>query len=225
MRPVTRRTKDNVKSEAKFIPVPDFRQIPATFVKSDNIHQDKVNPVTFHGHPIDMKARVVPQMPVPSTPVVNPDRSCPHDAQKRSPTSSHKPTSPISVYDDADFPVKDRDCIYPFGQQSTAQRIDNLQTAAATTIPEVTTLPKLLKSHNVGYKDGDNAATWYSRFNDFCLMIGIYLPPLNAMKKDSEMGTEWDSNALPFVSLFSPCQDGKSPSHILRAPDFFPIYQ
>lgn len=126
------------------------------------------------------------------------------------------------IYDDSDFLVKDAMSVCPFGQQSTIQRIDDLQTAAATTIPEVTTLPKLLKSHNVGYKDGDNAATWYNCCNDFCLMIGIYLPPPNAMKKNSEMGTEWDSNALPFVFYSRSAKMEKVLSHILHAPDFFP---
>jgi hypothetical protein len=53
-------------------------------------------------------------------------------------------------------------------QQTIQQRIADLQTAAATAIPEVTTLPKLLKSHNVCYKEGDNAKAWYNRVKDVC---------------------------------------------------------
>jgi hypothetical protein len=65
------------------------------------------------------------------------------------------------LYDDDDYLVKDSNYIYPFGQQSIQGRISDLKAAAATSLPEVSALPKLLKSHNVGYKDGDNAATWY----------------------------------------------------------------
>lgn len=93
--------------------------------------------------------------------------------------------------------VKDTDMVFTFGQQSKMNRVAELQTAAAVTIPEISTIPKLLKSHDVGYKVSDNAGTWYQRSNNFCLMIGIYLPPPNAMQKDSEMGKEWDSKALP----------------------------
>jgi hypothetical protein len=77
--------------------------------------------------------------------------------------------------------VKNVGMICTFGQQSKMNRVADLQTAAGVTIPDISTIPKLLKSHNVGYKVGDNAGTWYQRFNNFCLMIGIYLPPPNAM--------------------------------------------
>jgi hypothetical protein len=134
-----------------------------------------------------------------------------------------KTLSPVSVYDDDDYLVKNPDSIFPFGQQTVHNRIMDLQMAAAVTIPDVSTLPKLLKSHNVGFKEGDNASTWYSRFNNFCLvMIGIYLPPPSAMEKNSEMGKEWDDKALPFVfySRFSRME--RVLSHILLSPDFFP---
>mmetsp|Transcript_3560 Transcript_3560/g.6720 ORF Transcript_3560/g.6720 Transcript_3560/m.6720 type:complete len:615 (-) Transcript_3560:1923-3767(-) len=98
----------------------------------------------------------------------------------------------------------------------------DLQTAAAVPIPDVSNLPKLLKAHNVGFKEGDNASTWYLRFNNFCLMLGIYLPPPSAMEKNSEMGKEWDDKAVPFVfySRFSRME--RVLSHILLSPDFFP---
>jgi hypothetical protein len=83
-------------------------------------------------------------------------------------------------------------------------------------------LPKLLKFHNIGYKEKNNAATWYNRFNRFCLMIGIYLPPPNAMQKDSEMGSKWDSNALPFIFYSRLAKIDKVLSCILQSPDFFP---
>lgn len=130
----------------------------------------------------------------------------------------------MSIYDDDDYLVKDPNYFYPFGQQSIQGRISDLQAAAASTsLPEVSSLPKLLKSHNVGYKDGDNAATWCARFNNFYLMIaGIYLPPPNLMKKDSEMGKEWDSQHLLFVFYSRFAKMEKLLSHILFTPDFFP---
>jgi hypothetical protein len=138
------------------------------------------------------------------------------------PRKNLKDASPVSIYNENDYLVLDKSKIIPFGQQTVHERIMDLQTAAAANIPDVSTLPKLLKSHNVGFKTGDNAATWYSRFNDFCLMLGIYLPPPNSMKKNSEMGTEWDSKGLPYVfySRFNKME--KVLSHILFTPDFFP---
>jgi hypothetical protein len=59
---------------------------------------------------------------------------------------------------------------------NTTVRVVELQPAMTATLPDVSTLPKLLKSHNVGYNNGDNTATCYLQFNDFCLMLGIYLP-------------------------------------------------
>jgi hypothetical protein len=71
------------------------------------------------------------------------------------------------MYDDKDYLVKDPSNICPFRQESIQYRIADLQTAATVNIPDVSTLPKLLKSHNVGFKDGDNATTWYLHFNNF----------------------------------------------------------
>lgn len=220
MKPV-KKMNDPVKPESDQMPDYDH-QVPPIFTQDESNQSIATNPITFRGHPIDMKAKVIPQMPIPSTPIIRPDRSRTQEYQKRSVTPGQKSQSPISIYDDADYLVKNPMDVCPFGQQSTDQRINDLQTAATTSIPEVTTLPKLLKSHNVGYKEGDNAATWYSRLNDFCLMIGIYLPPPNAMKKDSEMGREWDSNTLPFVFYSRIAKMEKVLTHILHAPDFFP---
>lgn len=142
------------------------------FVKQEEQRVEK-HPIMFRGRPIDLPANDGPKVFDPSTPK-NPTFRPSHNARVH---STPKKSSPISVYDDSDYLVQDTDSIYPFGQQSIQQRIADLQAAAVATIPDVTTLPKLLKSHNVGFKEGDNAATWYSRFNDFCLMIGIYLPP------------------------------------------------
>jgi hypothetical protein len=53
-------------------------------------------------------------------------------------------------------------------------------------------------------------------------MLGIYLPPPNAMEKNSEMGKEWDSQALPFVFYSRLNKMERLLSHILLSPDFFP---
>jgi hypothetical protein len=161
----------------------------------DEKHNHDNHPVMFRGRPIDLNVDNSPPTYNPSTPKIRPD----HANVQGNVQSTPKKSSLISVYDDGDYLVQDTDNICPFGQQSVQQRIADLQAAVIATIPDVTTLPKLLKSHNFGFKDRDNASTWYSRFNNFCLMIGIYLPPPNAMLKDSEMGKEWDSNALPCV--------------------------
>jgi hypothetical protein len=192
-----------------------------TFVKEDKFIEDK-RPVMFRGCPIDMNAKIAPQEHHPSTPLIRSNRTQNVDSQKGHSHSNHRKSSPISLYEDVDYLIRDEGNICPFGPQSRQQRISHIQTAAASTIPDVTTLPKLLKSHNVGFKDGNNAATWYNHFNDFCLMIGIYLPPPNAMKKDSKMGTEWDSKSLPFVFYSRIAKMEKVLSHILLSPDFFP---
>jgi hypothetical protein len=154
-----------------------------------------------------------------SIPVHKPNDFVPSSAKH----SDKKTSSPVSIYEDEDYLVKDRNDIYPFGQQSIQARVSDLQAAAATSLPEVSSLPKILKSHNVGYKEGDNAAAWYGRFNNFCLMIGIYLPPPNSMQKNSEMGREWDSQSLPFVFYSRFAKMEKLLSHILFTPAvFFP---
>lgn len=198
---------------------------PVSNVKSEDRNKlnDVSNVAMFRGHPIDISGpKVELKMEEHSTPVL---KNVVHrDSTPRTnvKNAASKTLSPLSVYDDEDYIVKDHSRVIPFGQQSIQHRVMDLQTAATVTVPDVSTLPKLLKSHNVGYKDGDNAATWYLRFNNFCLMLGIYLPPPHAMQKDSEMGKEWDSQALPFVfySRFSHME--KVLSHILFAPDFFP---
>jgi hypothetical protein len=179
---------------------------------------------TFCGRPIDLSlAKLDTKVEGFGTPQVKT-----HLHQVNQVESSHskshdrKTSSPVSLYDDEDYLVKNQTMIYPFGQQSIQARVSDLQAAAATSIPDVSSLPKLLKSHNVGYKEGDNAATWYSCFNNFCLMIGIYLTPPNAMVKDSEMGKEWDSKTLPFVIYSHLAKMEKVLSHILSAPNFFP---
>jgi hypothetical protein len=131
-------------------------------------------------------------------------------------------TSPIMVYDDDDYLVKDPTLIVAFAQESIQSRVADLQATAAITVPDVSAIPKLLKSHNVAYKDGDNATTWYQRFNNFCMMIGIYVPPPKSMEKNSEMGREWDSQALPHVFYHRFSHMEKVLMHILFSPDFFP---
>jgi hypothetical protein len=174
----------------------------------------------FRGRPIDLPSKIK-LSPYMETPVVKNGAQTPvsnvNDRQNK-----EKLSSPVSVYDEGDYLVKDPRHIYSFGQQSTSSRISDLQAAANVTIPDVAVLPKLLKSHNVSYKDGDNASTWYLRFNNFCLMIGIYLTPPSAMEKNSEMGKEWDSQSLPYVfySRFNKME--RVLSHILFSPDFFP---
>jgi hypothetical protein len=118
--------------------------------------------------------------------------------------------------------VKDVDAVCTFGQQSKMNRVSDLQMAAAITIPKISTIPKLLKSHNVSYKLGENAGTWYQRFNNFCLMIGIYLPPPNTMQKNSKMGKEWDSKALTFVFYSCFVKMERVLTHIISSPKFFP---
>jgi hypothetical protein len=130
--------------------------------------------------------------------------------------------SPISVYDDDDYLVQNPQFIVPFAQESMITRINDLQSIATTTIPDVTSIPKLLRSHNVSFKKDDNATTWYLRFHNFCAMIGIYLTPTKAMTKTSEMGREWDNVALPKVLYSRFPKMEKVLTHILFAPDFFP---
>jgi hypothetical protein len=131
-------------------------------------------------------------------------------------------TSPISIHDEDDYRVLDPTSIVPFAQESVQNRIADLQSIAMTNIPDVSSIPKLLKSHNVSFKKDDNASTWYQRFHNFCAMIGIYLPPPKAMEKNSIMGKEWDSGNLPkvFYSRFPKMK--KVLTHILFAPEFFP---
>jgi hypothetical protein len=76
---------------------------------------------------------------------------------------NHKSHSLVSMYDDEDYLVKNPNDIWQFGQQSSQNRILDLQTAAASTV-----IP-------------DNRSTWYLRFNNLCLMTWIYLPPPNYM--------------------------------------------
>lgn len=213
-----------VKDEDVPIPGPTIYSKQPAFTKEEKCVQSN-QPVMFRGRPIDMNAKVTSQgqdYDHPTTPNIRSARSPVNNPFRKGVALTEHKSSPISVYDDEDYLVKNEDNICPFGQQSVQQRIADLQTATASTIPDVTSLPKLLKSHNVGYKEGDNAATWYNRFNDFCLMIGIYLPPPNAMQKDSEMGKEWDSNSLPYVFYLRLAKMEKVLSHILLAPDFFP---
>jgi hypothetical protein len=134
----------------------------------------------------------------------------------------HQSSSPISIHDADDFLVQDTNCIVPFSQESIKSRLADLQSIAMTSIPDVSSIPKLLKSHNMAFKKDKNASTCYQRFHNFCAMIGIYLPPPKAMEKSSIMGKEWDNNALPkvFYSRFE--QMKKVLSHILFSPGFFP---
>jgi hypothetical protein len=131
-------------------------------------------------------------------------------------------TSPISIHDEDDYRVFDVSNIVPFAQESVTSRVADLQSIAMTNIPDVSSIPKLLKSHNVSFKKDENASTWYLRFYNFCAMIGIYLTPPKAMEKNSIMGREWDSGTLPkvFYSRFEKMK--KVLTHILFAPDFFP---
>jgi hypothetical protein len=71
------------------------------------------------------------------------------------------------VFDDDDYLVKDPTLIVAFAQESINSRVDDLQSTATIDVPDVSSIPKLLKSHNVAYKGGDNATTWYQRFNNF----------------------------------------------------------
>jgi hypothetical protein len=110
---------------------------------------------------------------------------------------------PISIYDDDDYLVKGNTQIVPFGQETVQSRVFYLQAGAAIVpLPDVSLIPKLLKSHNVAFKDGDNIMIWYQCFNNFCMMIGIYVPPPKAVEKNSKMGKEWDNMVLPHVFLF-----------------------
>jgi hypothetical protein len=137
-------------------------------------------------------------------------------------TPKHQSNSPISIHDADDFLIQDINFIIPFSQESVKTRIADLQTIAMTNIPDVSSIPKLLKSHNVAFKKDENASTWYLRFHNFCAMIGVYLSPPKAMEKTSVMGKEWDNQALPrvFYSRFEKMK--KILFHILCAPDFFP---
>jgi hypothetical protein len=102
--------------------------------------------------------------------------------KQRSPNNwSQGSNLPISLYEDADFLVKDPDAIVPFGMETKPMRIDQLQSLAYTSIPEISSIVKLLKSHNVSYKKGDNASTWYQKLHNFCNIIGVYLTPPKAM--------------------------------------------
>jgi hypothetical protein len=130
--------------------------------------------------------------------------------------------SPISVYEDADFLVKNPDTIVTFGMETKQMRVDQLQSLAYTSIPEVSSIIKLLKSHNVGYKRGDNASTWYMKLHNFCNIIGVYLTPPKAMEKHSEMGREWDAGCLPHVLYARINKMEKVLAHIITSPDFFP---
>jgi hypothetical protein len=174
---------------------------------------------TFRGRPIDFGPSVKKEPNI--TPVARNGVQTPVPPIHRFRNNDNS-QSPISIFDDDDYLVKDPDKVLPFGQQSVASHLNDLQTAAAATVPDVSTLPKLLKSHNVAYADGDNASTWYLRFNNFCLMLGIYLPPPNAMEKNSEMGKEWDSKALPNVFYLRFTKMEHILSHILLSPGFFP---
>ena len=221
LRPIDRNTTQNVKTDD--IPVQNqFSNVPYhdRFVKDEKF--SSVSPAVqhmFRGHPIDFNPSMKRDPHV--TPVARNGLQTPVNPSSNQRTNG-KVQSPTSIYDDEDYLVQDPDHVFPFGQQSVTSRINDLQTAALVTIPDVSTLPKLLKAHNVAYKDGDNAASWYLRFNNFCLMLGIYLPPPNAMEKNSEMGKEWDSKALPhvFYSRFNKME--RVLSHILFSPEFFP---
>ena len=103
-----------------------------------------------------------------------------------------------------------------FAQESVITRINDLQSMAMTTIPEVTSIPKLLRSYNVSFKK-DDTSTWYLSFHNFCAIIGIYLTPTKAMTKNSEMGQEWDNNALPKVLYSQFPKMEKVLTHILFA--------
>jgi hypothetical protein len=130
--------------------------------------------------------------------------------------------SPISIHDTEDYLIQDKSVIIPFSQESIDTRIADLQSIARTNIPDVSSIPKLLKSHNVPYKKDENTSTWYLRFNNFCAMIGIYLTPTKSMLKDSVMGKEWDNKGIPRVFYFRHSKMEKVLSHILFSPDFFP---
>jgi hypothetical protein len=132
------------------------------------------------------------------------------------------PSSPISIHDGDDYRVLDPSSIVPFAQESVTGRVADLQSIEMTNIPDVSSIPKLLKSHNVSFKKDDNASTWYQRFHNFCAMNGIYLMPPKAMEKNSVMGREWDSGNLPKVFYLCFAKMKKVLTHILFAPDFFP---
>lgn len=118
--------------------------------------------------------------------------------------------------------VRDAESIVPFAQELVSARIDHLESNSAISLPKVTDLPKLIKSHNLALKDGDDILSWYARLNDFCMMLGIYICPPNSMDKNSEMGKEWDSKCLPFAFYDKFPQSERILSHILRSPGFLP---
>lgn len=132
------------------------------------------------------------------------------------------PMSPIRVYGDDECLIRDASKVIPFSQESKLVRVDQLQTSARLCLPNVTDIPKLLKSHNVALSDSEDVLSWYLRFNDFALMLGIYICPPNAMDKNSEMGKEWDSGSLPHAFYDKRVQSERILSHILRSPKFIP---
>lgn len=137
--------------------------------------------------------------------------------------SSRLNHSPISIYNDDDYLVQDNDLVIPFSQESKAARVIELQNLAMTYIPDVSSIIKLLKSHNVAFKSGDNASTWYVKFHNFTNIVGVYLVPPKAMEKNNIMGKEWNSRILPTVLYDRQAKMTKVLSHIITSPDFFPI--
>jgi hypothetical protein len=209
--------------------------MPAVQLKREELKHEA--PITFRGIPIDMdgfthgnnkgdEGRLLNEVVGEEMPTVVAgfENRRPHRNQftpRMSSTSKHS-RSPISIYDDDDFFVQDIQYIVPFAQESIKTRVADLQSTAMTTIPDVSSIPKLLKSHNVAYKKEENVSTWYQRFNNFCAMIGIYLPPPKAMEKNGIMGKEWDNHALPKVLYSRLAKMEKVLSHILFSPEFFP---
>jgi hypothetical protein len=129
----------------------------------------------------------------------------------------------LIIYDDDDYLVKHRMLIVAFIQESIQSGVD-LQSIVAMSEPDASFIPKLLKSHDIiAYKDGDNATTWFQRFNNFCMMISIYIPPPKVMEKNSQMGREWDNQMLPnvFYHQYSHMLLEKVLTHMLFLPDFF----
>jgi hypothetical protein len=143
-------------------------------------------PVTFCGIPIDMdgfkqnenrrsEGRLLEEID-DETPIGGAYVGCRSHRGQFSPKVTSFPkqsNSPISIHDDDDFLVQDMQSIVPFAQESIKSRVADLQSIAITSIPDVLSIPKLLKSHNMAFKKDENASTWYQRFHNFCAMIGI----------------------------------------------------
>ena len=188
----------------------------------------KSEPATFRGHPIILESMYQSKRsPAPLCSHTHEHKINERGETIKTPCASRLCTpcldqSPIQVYDDHDFLVTNLKSIIPFGNQSVHNRVIELQNAAMVKLPEVSSLPKMLKSHNVSFKENSNVSTWYYNFNKFCLTYGIYLSPPNAMDKLSEMGLEWDSGARPQVFYSRKDKMEKVLSQILLSHDFFP---